>query len=187
MQGETAQFRIAFDHALELEGGFSNHPHDAGGKTIYGVASASWPTWYTHIMEAYTRGDKAEALARARRFYFEEIWRARPFDRIQHAGLRVTAFDLHVNHTFRTGGLIIQRACNCLIHGLRYEPLEEDGWMGPKSVTRINALAGRYEESVIGAIAGERWRHYRAVIAARPENASFARGWAKRVLPPRLQ
>ena len=176
-----ADFYEAVEHVLAHEGAYSYHPHDRGGKTIYGIASASWPDAYDEVMKHYPK-NTAKALEVAQEFYRENFWKARPFDSISNRDVATFCFDMHVNHSFRAAGRIIQRACNALSPG-QYAPLTEDGHMGPKTVRRINALSARYQDALMMSLAGERYKYYRTLVQRRPENASFMRGWAARCKP----
>ena len=174
------------EHVLENEGVFSDHEHDPGSKTIYGVASTSWPNWYRYIMEAYNQGDYIESQKRAIEFYQTEIASKRPFDRIEAKGLQALCFDMHVNHSFRGAGRTIQKALNFLAEGLRMNPLTEDGWMGNKTVRRMNALNRRYGEAVVAGICGERYNYYKSLVQGNSNLKSFIRGWVRRTYPPQL-
>jgi len=176
----------AIEYTLGFEGGFSNHRHDPGSKTIYGVASASWPEWYRYIMAAYREDDIVEAQKRALQFYREEIGSKRPFGDIEDINLQALVFDMHVNHSFRGAGLTIQKALNYLSSGLNMNPLTEDGWMGAKTVARANELHRRYPEAVLAAICSERYKYYQSLIDRNSNLQSFARGWARRCFPPQL-
>lgn len=169
----------AITYALRHEGGRSNHAADRGGDTLYGVSSRYWPLWFEHILKE-NRKSKKKGLEAAREFYRKEIWTMRPFSSLNNQDIANLAFDLHVNHSPRAAGLILQRACNQLINGLSLTPLAEDGVAGPKTMHRLNRLSRSYLHSLIGAICGERYRYYRRLVQSDSTQGAFMRGWAAR-------
>lgn len=178
------KFETAIEYVLDHEGAKSNNPHDRGGATIFGIASASWPEAYAEVMEVYKQ-DKGKAIEVAKGFYRQYIWDERPFMRIEDIDVATLCFDLHVNHSWRAAGRIVQRACNVLSAGL-YDDLAEDGWLGPKTVKRLNALSKRYYKATMAGICGERYRYYRSLVAQRRDQQANMRGWVKRCYPPEV-
>ena len=178
-----ASFEAAIEFTLQHEGAYSKHPHDKGGATLFGIASASWPDVYVEVMRLYREGKRDEALARAKEFYRQNFWNARPFSRIESQPVATLAFDMHVNHSMRAAGRLVQRAANALSHG-QYSALTEDGIVGPKTVRRLNALARRYQQALIAALCSERYAYFKSLTKRDHRQRSFMRGWANRCYPP---
>lgn len=87
-------FERAHEFTTRWEGGWSNHPADTGGATMYGVTQAVYNAW---------RVAKKLAPAPVRRIsraVAEQIYRERYWSHVQHLSwpLSGVAYDICVNH-----------------------------------------------------------------------------------------
>ena len=150
-------FDTALKHVLQVEGDFSDHPDDPGGKTRFGITEAV-------AREVGYRGDMRELpLDLAKRIY-----RARYWDEVQAdflpAGLRLVMFDAAVNSGPRQAILWLQRAVGA----------NDDGILGPKTMAALGALSA---DGVRMKVLAQRLRF----MTGLPNWGSFSRGWARRV------
>jgi lysozyme family protein len=69
----TAKFPRCHDVTKRWEGGWSDHPADPGGKTMYGVTEAVYHTWLRkHGLPI--RPVRQITMAEAEQIYFDEYW-----------------------------------------------------------------------------------------------------------------
>tara|TARA_Y100000031_G_scaffold77340_1_gene85089 strand:- start:120504 stop:121463 length:960 start_codon:yes stop_codon:yes gene_type:complete len=93
----TGTFDEAFQHVLAAEGGWNSGRYDAGGETIFGIASRYHPETFNAVMGRLNAGDRAGALEITKQFYKEEFWDAANIESLDSAEARMIAFDTAVN------------------------------------------------------------------------------------------
>ena len=150
-------FDTAFKHVLQVEGDFSDHAADPGGKTRFGITEAV-------ARRAGYRGDMRELpLDLAKRIYREEYWNAVRADELP-AGIRLVMFDAAVNSG--TGQAIrwLQRAVGAA----------DDGVLGPRTLAAVGALSA---DSVRMKVLAQRLQF----MAGLPTWPAFSRGWTRRI------
>lgn len=147
----------ALDLALawirQAEGGESDHPHDRGGRTAYGISQAHPEAW----------ADGRVTWEEAREIYVHDYWRARGIDRLPSA-LAIAVFDGEVQHRPRTAIRLAQRALGVV----------PDGIIGP-----VTEAAAREADAatVIDRYLALRARHYHDIVLADSRQAVFLEGW----------
>jgi hypothetical protein len=70
----------------------------------------------------------------------------------------------------------LQRACNSFPIQV---PLIEDGGWGPLTVAKVNILD---PDILVAAFQQARIAHYKAIVAANPEDAQYLSGWLARAM-----
>jgi hypothetical protein len=150
-------FLTAFEKLQKHEGGYSDHPSDPGGKTMWGVTEAV-------AREAGYRGDMRELpLDLAQRIYKERYW-----DAVQAEALppdvRYIVFDGAVNSGVAQSAKWLQRACG----------VKDDGVVGPQTIRAANALS---PDGLKRKILAQRLRF----MATLSNWQAFSRGWANRI------
>lgn len=86
-------FLRCHDVTAKWEGGWSDHPSDPGGKTMYGITLAKFREHYPNGTAAQLRNmSRATAL----RIYERDYWRALACERL-HAGVDLAVYDAGVN------------------------------------------------------------------------------------------
>ncbi|QTG13061.1 secretion activator protein [Agrobacterium tumefaciens] len=91
----TDRFEICQAITAKWEGGWSDHPADPGGKTMYGITEARWHEYQDKLKVKRTpvrNVTKAQALA----FYRSEFWLACGADKL-FAGVDLAVHDASVN------------------------------------------------------------------------------------------
>ena len=150
-------FDTAIKHVLQVEGDYSDHAADPGGKTRYGITEAVART-------AGYRGDMRELpLDLAKRIYREEYWNAVRADELP-AGIRLVMFDAAVNSGVGQAIRWLQRAVGAA----------DDGVLGPRTMASLGALSA---DGVRMRILAQRLRF----MAGLPNWPAFSRGWARRI------
>ncbi|MNV37999.1 putative Peptidoglycan domain protein [compost metagenome] len=151
-------FDHAFDRLMGHEGGYSNHPDDPGGETMWGVTIAvARANGYTGPMRSMPR-DTAKAIYQAQ--YWDKV-RAdnMPFP------VAFQVFDAAVNHGTDQAAKFLQRAAGVADHGI----------VGPKTLAAVEA---RGTASILLLFNAEREQFY-TNLKTWP---SFGKGWSRRVV-----
>lgn len=164
---------------IDREGGFSDHPADRGGPTMFGITEA--------VARAHGFGGamrdlpRDEAAAINRRLY----WLRPKFDQVAERAPRIAAelFDTGANMGPAVAATFLQRALTALNrNGKDYPDLVPDGRLGPASIAALDAFLDargkRGGETVLlralEALQGER---YLRLAEKRPANEAFLYGW----------
>lgn len=166
------------DNVIEKEGGYSNHPHDRGGETNWGITiNIARKHGYDGPMRDLPR---IEAHAIYKRIY----WLKPQFDKIADIApkIAIEMFDTGVNMGTGTAISFVQRALNALNRQERdYQDLNVDRVIGPATLRALQKYLhkrGPRGESVllraIEALQGER---YIRLAEKRSSNESFLYGW----------
>jgi lysozyme family protein len=177
-----AAFEAAVDHAMRFEVGGHwdvNHPavelglietrddrlavgyvndlNDAGGETKFGIAANLNPDLdITNLTWEQAKG-----------VYYERYWLE---GRCHELPPRVAVlhFDGCINHGVKRAGVFLQRAAG----------VTPDGVIGKLTLQRVNSLDDR---TLCERICDQRAQFYRTIVANRPSQAKFLRGWLRRI------
>lgn len=150
-------FDEAFDRLIGHEGGYSDHPSDPGGRTMWGITErVARAHGFTADIRTLTRDE-------AKRIYRVDYWDACRAEEVPQQ-VRFDLFDGAVNSGVKQSVKWLQQAAGAIA----------DGVIGPKTLAAINAqtpdrVAKRYN--------GYRLR-YMKNLSNWP---SFSRGWADRI------
>jgi lysozyme family protein len=150
-------FETAFDLLITHEGGFSNHPDDPGGATMYGV------TEVVARAEGYTGPMRDLTLDFAKKVYRKNYWDACRCDAMPEL-LRYPLFDASVNSGPKQAIKWLQSAAG----------IKSDGIIGPMTQQAV-AVLNPYDLKM--TMLGARLR-FMTNLTNWP---SFSKGWARRV------
>lgn len=150
-------FNEAFDRLISHEGGYSNHPDDPGGETMYGITKrVAMENGYTGSMRDLTR-DQARAI------YKSAYWDRAKADQYDYA-IGFQMFDAAVNHGIGNAVRFLQRAVGTA----------DDGIVGPATLRSISAMS---VTDILMRFNAERLEFYAKLSTF----TSFGRGWTRRV------
>jgi len=158
-------FENAFIDTIGLEGGYSNDPGDPGGETKYGISKKQYPTIDI----------KNLTQTQAKEIYLKDYWEPLKLDSIPNQRIHAEIFDTGVNCGVTTAIFIAQRAVNFL--GLN---IDEDGVMGPQTISTVNGLASKDAEALFKALNGFQFMRYVQIVGTSKDHR-FARGWMRRI------
>ena len=180
-------FSIAHKFTLSWEGGESDDAADRGGFTKFGVSTA----FLTDIASTQAGRDVLDRMgvilpvtrttirnlteSLAASLFRWQMWDTLKLDLIP---LRpaVVLYDAAVNSGPRQSVKFAQRGYNaCVTYG---QPLDADGIMGP--ATR-KAMQQADTEKIIMSMLDQREQFYRDLVAAKPSQEVFLKGWLNRV------
>ncbi|QQN73885.1 glycoside hydrolase family 108 protein [Croceicoccus sp. YJ47] len=162
------------------EGGYSNHPADTGGETMWGITErVARRNGYAGPMAKLPRSE-------AVRIYREE-YAVRPgFAAVANIAPRVGAelFDTGVNMGPAFPSLWLQELLNALNDGGRhYADIAEDGAIGPRTLAALRAYLGRRgdegEAVMLKALNCLQGARYVALARGRAANEAFLYGWLR--------
>jgi lysozyme family protein len=148
-------FDDAFDRLLGHEGGYSNHPSDPGGETMWGVTQrVAAANGYHGPMIAYSR-------EQAKEVYRKRYWAKIHADELPDFW-RFHLFDAAVNSGPTQAIQWLQRAVDVV----------DDGILGPATMA---AARGSTKDALL-RFYGERLD----LLTSLPTWGSFGRGWTRR-------
>jgi uncharacterized protein (TIGR02594 family) len=166
--GADPIFERALVHVLEMEGGFSDDPHDPGGPTNKGITLGVYARFKGVTIDASSRARLVDELRRIPDDTVRTIYRQRYWEPAQCAAmppaLALFHFDAAVNHGVAGAARLLQTALG----------VAADGAIGP--LTRA-AIARMPVRDLIADYASVRRKRYRAL----PHFWRFGRGWLRRV------
>ena len=177
-------FEKCQNFVLKWEGGLTDDAADTGGLTKYGVSWAYLkdiekrrPSVLRDILGTGTvtrQTIKDLTKDQAWRLFKYSFWDPFKLDEMPLA-VALCAYDMNVNHGAGNAMRIIQRAANMLPSVM--PKLAVDGKFGPKTRAAMNHLAC---PSGIAAIAAKRQSFYDSIVANRPSQRVFIKGWTRR-------
>lgn len=163
---------------IEREGGFSNHPADKGGPTMYGVTE--------QVARAFGYYGQMSALPEqtAVTIYKQRYWENPHFDKVnEHSPvIAEELLDTGVNMGVSIASKFLQRALNTLnAEGKHYPDIVVDGAIGQMTIASLRAfLAQRGANGhvvlvrMLNALQGSR---YIEIAEAKPNQEAFIYGW----------
>jgi lysozyme family protein len=165
----TPNFQQAYAITEQLEGGFSDHPNDRGGLTMWGITeSVARAYGYTGAMK-----DMPQPLAKEILKF--EYWDRIKLDKIDDDLLAQFIFDASVNHGQGTAVKLVQKAYNVLSAG----SLKVDGIMGSKTLSALNQHPEPFMLKLWFLLV--RGDYYRNIVNRDSSQRTFIKGWTNRL------
>jgi lysozyme family protein len=150
-------FDTAFDLLLGHEGGYSRHPDDPGGETMWGV------TRRVALQEGYAGDMHVLPRDTAKAIYLRRYWEPLKADSLPDA-LRFSLFDAAVNSGVTQAVKWLQRAVDVV----------DDGVLGPMTLQAAQRANGLRTASKVNALRLD-------FMTSLPTWGAFGRGWARRI------
>lgn len=205
-----SNFKRALAEVLKHEGDYALVPGDRGGETYKGVARKAWPKWVgwkiiDQVISEHFNGERkptirrnvlrtrklnkllnerAELQSEVALFYLKNFWLPlRANDMPPQVGRKV--FNMAVNIGTGGAGRVLQRA----LLSLGAKKLVVDGVIGPKTIKALIHIVDAYEidrdkfygvKVLIETICRVQADYYRRIVAKRPAQAKFLKGWLRR-------
>lgn len=137
--------------------GYVNDPLDAGGETKYGIAkNANMDVDITNL-----------DWQTAKEIYFYKYWLAGRCDQLPPR-MAILHFDGCVNHGIGRASKFLQQAVGA----------QPDGVIGPRTL----GLANEGDElEICSRICDQRAAFYNAIVARKPDQVRFLKGWMRRI------
>jgi len=180
---EDQKFTKAVEFVLKHEGGYIDDPDDPGGVTKYGISLNFIKRVGMKYGDLDEDGDidpddiKKLTKEKAIQIYKNQWWDRYGYDRIASCEVAAKVLDLSVNVGPINAHKIVQRALRAC--GL---PVVQDGILGPKTLSAINALEiGDRSFALVASIRSEAACHYRNIVRKfSPRFSKYERGWLNR-------
>jgi lysozyme family protein len=152
-----------FEDVLKSEGGFTDHPHDNGGPTKFGITWSEWQKWVhprSTTFVLFKKIEKEDALAIYRAWYWDPL-------KCQELppGVAYQVFDAGLLHGIFNSARWLQLSVG----------VKADGHVGPKTIA---ATLEADDAEVITSIHNFRMKR----IKAHADYKHFGRGWTNRLL-----
>lgn len=160
-----AHFSLAFQRLIKDEGGYSNHPNDSGGATMWGITHKNLSRWRK---EPVSDDDVRNlTLAEAENIYKAWYWDPLNCDLIKSHLVAEIMFNFGVNMGIGTVAKMVQSIVG----------VNRDGKIGPISLTAINA---REEKPLALEILKAVQSRYAQIVRDNPSQSVFILGWINR-------
>lgn len=159
-------FDQALKIVLEFEGGYSNHPLDKGGSTMFGVTQKCYSAWRTKNKKE-ERDVRLITLEERDAVYLDEFWLPAKCDELGDK-LAILHFDTAVNCGVGTAIKFLQESVG----------VKPDKLFG--RVTR-EAVRAKPESDTLKAYLVIRKDHYNKIVLRKPSQKVFIAGWLNRL------
>ena len=157
----------SFAEVLKSEGGYVNDLHDHGGETNLGVTKAAWAEY---MGRPIADGEmKALTPDIVKPFYKIRYWDKCKCDSLP-TGVDYMVFDLAVNGGVGRGAKMLQTVVG----------VNADGAIGPATLAALAALKDD-PKVLIGKMSQYKESFYKAIVAAKPDQEKFLKGWLNRI------
>jgi lysozyme family protein len=166
-----------------LEGYYSNHESDVGGRTAFGIAEAYWPQYWAEWVDMPT-------WEQAQQFYIKEFWGPLKLETLHDQSIANEVFEQAVNLGHKRAIRFWQVAL-CLVRGAGCVYI--DGQVGPQTLNATNRLNAADALRVSKVLNGIQFMYYiyrtnslddvMALFKTMPKEDQkvFFRGWLKRI------
>jgi lysozyme family protein len=159
------RFEECLARVLKHEGGYVNDPLDSGGRTNLGVTQRVWEEFVGHpVSEADMRALTPQKVAP---MYKIKYWNP-SYCAVLPKGLDYVVFDFAVNAGTGRSVKTLQSAIGCV----------SDGVIGPRTMAAINNAEPK---DLITKFSDARADFYQGIVARKPDQARFIKGWLNRV------
>lgn len=172
---ERSVLEKALDFVFVNEGGFSNDAQDRGGATRFGITREEASKWRGRSVSVPEM--RNFPIAEAEQIYEAWYWKPLHCGEILHPGVATAMFDIGIVRGIGVPPKYAQSIC--VSYGAK---LIEDGHMGPRTIAAINNIEA---ELFIEAFSTKARNGFLAIVATRPSQVVFIKGWlarAKRLL-----
>jgi len=160
------KFQTAYNILLALEGGFVNHKYDRGGETKFGISQRQYPDVN---IKALT---KEKAMAITKKDYWDKLC----CDAFHYEELRLELLDFGFVAGTSRCARYLQQALNLIGY-----PVEVDSIIGPGTVSQANSATTKYALSLINALKGEEYIHFKRLALKDKKQQAFIKGWLARI------
>lgn len=168
---EPDRFKVAIKFTLRWEGGFSDVPEDTGGRTNRGITESVFHAWLEGQGED-PRPVETITEHEVLNIYRTNYWLTARCPQFEQ-DLDIIQFDAAVNHGPGGAGKILQKAL--LEAG---QNVAVDGAVGPMTLAAVKRV---HVEDLSKLCIKHRKDLYNRIVANRPDQNKFLRGWMNRV------
>lgn len=159
------------DRVIEREGGFSDHPADSGGETMWGVTIGTLKAWRgdRNISEEDVR---RLTLEEARKIYVELYWKPSRADKLPEK-VKDCHFDTAINCGVETAAKLLQKSLVALGHNVIV-----DGVIGKRTIAACFLCN---DADLVEEYLSQREKYYIRISTRNPKLKVFLQGWLNRL------
>ena len=174
----------AFEHTMQNEGGYADHPADRGGETFMGITRKNHPDWsgWENIDNLKKSGHIDDAhklpamMAQAQSFYLEHYWKKVKADNFD-SELALVLFDTSVHSGVGRASKLLQKSVGYLIPNIAV-----DGKIGRLTIKAVVDFVGSRDiQTLIKIYSILRGKFLLNIIARDKTQTVFLRNWMRRV------
>lgn len=159
-------FQQALKYVLVDEGGNDDDPSDSGGRTSRGITQREYDAWC--MLHHSPTGDVWRATdSTIAAIYQQQYWQ--PYCDSLPNGLDYEFFDMAVNMGMHEAIVLLQRTLG----------VDDDGHFGVITMAAVKRIPNM--QQFVVNLSNTRRHFYTNLIASRPKDAKFRRGWMNRV------
>ena len=160
-----SRFDICLSRILKHEGDYVHDSLDSGGRTNYGVTQRVWEEFVGHpVSEADMRNLTVEKVSK---LYKQRYWDRIQADRLP-PGVDYICMDFAVNAGVGRSIKTLQTVIGATA----------DGIIGNQTLSKVNAIEVK---KLINDFSDARIDFYQSIVARKPDQARFIKGWLNRV------
>lgn len=162
-------FDEAVEKVIQLEGGYVDHPADAGGPTKYGITE--------RLARKYGyEGDMRDlSISEAKEIYRVAFWEKYDLNEIDHSGLAGRIFSFGINAGMKRVIRKLQEGYNLLTNS----SISEDGLIGPETLKAINSFSK--PDRLLDVLKSLQAEYYLDIVRNNSSQHVFLAGWLNRV------
>jgi len=179
-----SRFDECFKKVLNVEGGYSDHPSDKGGKTNYGITEGTLNAAYKAGLVKHN-DIKQITADEAKTIYKVNYWDKCKCDDLPKP-LDLYVFDTAVNCGVGTSAKFLQEVINKAVGA---NILAVDGIIGAMTIGAVEGWLSRYKADctfpvlfLCNLFMDRRLQYYSNIVAKNGSQIVFLRGWLNRVL-----
>lgn len=184
-----ADFRIAYELTMKVEGGYSNNATDRGGETYCGISRKMHPEWkgwkIVDTLKSLSNfplnlNNSTELKSLVCDFYKQVFWDTLSLDALANQQIANELYDTGVNMGTGVAANFLQTALNVTNrNGREYADLKIDGNVGSVTIQTLNKHPRPAEVlKVLNCLQGEK---YINICLANPSQEIFMTSWLSRV------
>jgi len=185
MENKMSHFDIGLKKVLICEGGYVFDPDDRGGETYRGVARkfhGEWKGWDEIDLIKENRPIKFNEIIKSQaldmeiaKFYKKKFYKAN-WNKLQVETVATEIMEAYVNY----GSFVFKLVQRALVKiGI---VVGVDGKYGKQTEGALLEMSNVQSMAFLDAFDEVRITYIDAIIAHRPKNAKFRKGWLKRIL-----
>lgn len=187
-----ADFNMAYQKSMKIEGGYANDPDDSGGETWKGIARKYHPDWsgWSIVDRITLNRTKAEfehllfadkdLQERVLNFYKGIFWDVMKLDSVKNQAIAEEMFDSGINMGDEVVVEFLQKALNATNrNGRDYPDIDEDGKMGNQTLSVLNEHPRPIQ--VLKLLNCQQGTRYMDICRKKPSQEKFMTSWLSRV------
>jgi len=176
MVEKKSNFKKAFANTILLEGGYSNHPKDRGGKTKFGITKKTYLEAVRQgIIKKRFFGVRGISEKDAEIIYKKFYWDVLRLDEVNNFRIAEEMFDTAVN----CGTTRVVRMTQRILKVMG-EKVKVDGIIGRVSLAAINKCIKEDTEVLFKLLNCLQGVYYLEITERRPSQKVFLDGWVKK-------